>query len=247
MLLDCSSGLGITFVEVLGESGADLVICARRRDLLRKNAEQIAKKTKRLVYPITCDVSNEQDVKSLVEEAKDRLGRIGVLINNAGVVLVKSATEVDGKDWSEVIRTNLAGTFYCSREVAKLMISQNTRGSIINIASTAGLRAEQIPSAAYHTSKAAIVNLTRALALEWADNNIRVNAIAPGFFPSGTAEKKDHSTAWWEDEKESSARIPLKRWGSPDELKGIILLLASDAGSFITGQTFAVDGGYSAK
>jgi NAD(P)-dependent dehydrogenase (short-subunit alcohol dehydrogenase family) len=240
----CSSGLGITFAEALAEVGADLVVCARRESKLRDVSEQIAKKTGRAIYPIVCDVGKEEEVKRVVEEAERRFGKVDVLVNNAGVGLIKATTQLTAADWSGVLDINLDGTLYCARDVARLMIRTRTMGSIINIASIDGLRADSIPAAPYFASKGAVVNLTRALALEWAPHGIRVNAIAPGYFPSELAEKEGFST---EDEKYVTQRIPLGRWGSPDELKGTLLLLASNAGSYITGQTLVVDGGWTAK
>jgi NAD(P)-dependent dehydrogenase (short-subunit alcohol dehydrogenase family) len=240
----CSSGLGITFAEALAEVGANLIVCARRWDKLRKSADEIARKTGRDVHPVACDVGKEEDVSRLVAEADGRFGRVDVLVNNAGVGQIKPTTELTASDWSSVNRINLDGTFYCARDVAKLMIKKGTKGSIINIASIDGLRADSIPAAAYFASKGAVVNLTRGLALEWAQHGIRVNALAPGYFPSELAEKEGFSA---EDEKYVTQRIPLGRWGLSDELKGPLLFLASDAGSYITGQVLAVDGGWTAK
>lgn len=244
MVTGVSSGLGIALSTALAEAGADLVVCARREDKLRSNAEAIARATGRAVLPVPADVSNEADVARLVAAAEARFGRVDILVNNAGVASAKNAVDLTGKEWLDVINVNLNGTFYMARDVARSMMRSGTGGSIVNVASIYGLFGDIIPAAPYYASKGAVVNLTRALAIEWVHSGIRVNAIAPGFFPSemtagiqGDQQVMSHITS----------RTPMGRLGRPEELKGALLLLASDAGSYITGHILNVDGGWDAE
>jgi len=239
-----SSGLGIAFATALAEAGADLVVCARREDKLRANAEQIAKDTGRSIYPVVADVTREEDIARVVAAAQSRFGKIDILVNNAGIANAKPTVEMTGKEWLDVTNVDLNGDFYFARDVAKSMIKSKIRGSIINVASIYGLFGDVIPAASYYASKGAVVNLTRALAVEWVSYGIRVNAIAPGFFPSEMTAgiQQDAPTL-----KHITDRTPMGRLGRPDELKGALVLLASDAGSYITGHILNVDGGWDAE
>ena len=239
----CSSGLGPTLASGLAEAGSDLVICARRAGMLKANAEAIAKKTGRKVLPVVADVSRESDVSRLVGEAWKKFGRLDVLVNNAGVSLLRPAEEMTGEEWLSVNRVNLDGVFYCSRDAARVM-KKGKGGSIINIASSYGFSADILfPIVAYHASKAAVINMTRALAVEWARFGIRVNGIAPGWVRTEMTE------ITLSDKKKRDYIIqhtPIGRVGEAEELNGALLLLASDAGRFITGTTLSVDGGWTA-
>lgn len=240
----CSSGLGPTLALGLAEAGSDLVVCARRADRLRTNAEDIALKTGRRVVPVVADVSREDDVKRLVGEAEKEFKKVDVLVNNAGVSFLKPAEEMTGEEWLSVNRINLDGVFYCSRDAARLMIKNGTGGSIINIASSYGFSADILfPLVSYHASKAAVINMTKALAVEWARFGIRVNGIAPGYVRTEMTE------VTLADKKKRDYIIqhtPLGRVGEASELNGALLLLASDAGRYITGATLSVDGGWMA-
>jgi 2-deoxy-D-gluconate 3-dehydrogenase len=239
----CSSGLGPTLASGLAEAGSDLVICARRGDKLKVKAEEIAGKTGRRVVPVVADVSREEDVSRLMAETVKEFGRLDVLVNNAGVSFLRPAEEMTGEEWLSVNRVNLDGVFYCSRDAAQVMKKGNG-GSIINIASSYGFSADILfPIVAYHASKAAVINMTRALAVEWARFGIRVNGIAPGWVRT---EMTEITLA---DEKKRNYIIqhtPMGRVGEADELNGALLLLASDAGRFVTGTTLSVDGGWTA-
>jgi 2-deoxy-D-gluconate 3-dehydrogenase len=239
----CSSGLGPTLASGLAEAGSDLVVCSRRADLLKANAEEIAERTGRRVVPIVADVSREADVSRLVGEAEKEFGRLDVLVNNAGVSFLKPAEEMTGEQWLSVNRVNLDGVFYCSRDAAQVM-KKGKGGSIINIASSYGFSADILfPIVAYHASKAAVINMTRALAVEWAKFGIRVNGIAPGWVRTEMTE------ITLSDKKKRDYIIqhtPLGRVGEANELNGALLLLASDAGRFVTGTTLSVDGGWTA-
>jgi gluconate 5-dehydrogenase len=179
-------------------------------------------------------------VQSVVDRTLEEFGRIDILLNNAGATWGAPAEDVPLDGWRKVVDVNLNGTFYFSQAVGRHMIGRGEGGVIVSTASVAGLRAgmEGIGTSGYHASKAAIVHLTRALAGEWAKHKIRVNAIAPGWFPSDMSK-------WVLENMGEQMRttIPLHRFGGPDELKGVIAYLASDASSYVTGQTIAVDGG----
>jgi 2-dehydro-3-deoxy-D-gluconate 5-dehydrogenase len=239
----CSSGLGPTLALGLAEAGSDLVICARRGEMLKTKAEEIAGKTGRRVVPVVADVSREEDVSRLMAAAVKEFGRLDVLVNNAGVSFLRPAEEMTGEEWLSVNKVNLDGVFYCSRDAAQVM-KKNGGGSIINIASSYGFSADILfPIVAYHASKAAVINMTRALAVEWAKYGIRVNGIAPGWVRT---EMTEITLA---DEKKRNYIIqhtPMGRVGEADELNGALLLLASDAGRFVTGTTLSIDGGWTA-
>lgn len=239
-----SSGLGVSFATALAEAGADVVVCARREGKLKENADQIAKATGRTIYPVVADVTKESDIAKLIEMAESKFGKLDIAVNNAGIANVKPTVEMTSNEWLNVTNVDLNGTFYIARDVARSMIKNKVRGSIINIASIYGIFGDVIPAASYYASKGAVVNLTRALAVEWIPYGIRVNAIAPGFFPS-------EMTAGIQQDKPTlqhiTSRTPMGRLGSTDELKGALVLLASDAGSYITGHILNIDGGWDAE
>jgi gluconate 5-dehydrogenase/2-deoxy-D-gluconate 3-dehydrogenase len=239
----CSSGLGPTLASGLAEAGSDLVVCARRGERLKANAEDIAEKTGRRVVPVVADVSREEDVSRLVGEAVKEFGKLDVLVNNAGVSFLRPAEEMTGEEWLSVNRVNLDGVFYCSRDAAQVM-KKGKGGSIINIASAYGFSADVLfPIVAYHASKAAVINMTRALAVEWAKYGIRVNGIAPGWVRT---EMTDITLSDKKKRDYIMQHTPLGRVGEANELNGALLLLASDAGRFVTGTTLSVDGGWTA-
>jgi NAD(P)-dependent dehydrogenase (short-subunit alcohol dehydrogenase family) len=235
-----SSGLGVTFAEGLAAAGASIVIAARRTDRLeslRTSLEERGTKT----LAVECDVSKEASVDGLVRATLERFGRVDVLVNNAGVARVKPALDESPEEFRSVLETNLVGVFTCAQRFGRVMV-ENRKGSIVNVASILGIVGlGLIPQASYTASKGGVVNLTRELATQWARLGVRVNAIAPGWFPSEMA----HDVVETEDgQKFIRRRTPMGRAGKPDELLGALLLLASDASSFMTGQIIAVDGGW---
>jgi len=186
------------------------------------------------------DVNDEKLVKEFVEATYKKFGRIDILVNNAGIADATPSLKVAKERFANVINTNLISLFIVAREVAKYM-EKAKYGKIINISSIYGQNADIFPISSYYASKAGIINLTRALAVEWADKGIYVNAIAPGFFPS------EMTKGIFEDEeamKHIITKTPLKRTGNLEDLKGVLLLLASHASDYITGQTIFVDGGW---
>ena len=238
-----SAGLGVTFAEVLAERGANVVLAARRVDRLA-DVERTIIASGGSAVSVACDVGDSDSVADMVAVAVERFGRIDILVNNAGVVVdagpVREKLPHDA--FERTIRVNLLGTWYCCRDVGAHMLADGKGGSIINIASVAGMGgAYEIPPA-YQASKAAVINLTRNLAVAWGDRGVRVNAIAPGWFWSEMTEAAFNNPIWHE---RATGGTPMKKIGDPEELSGVLLLLASGAGSYMTGQTIAVDGGLS--
>ena len=235
-----SSGLGARFVRVFHASGANVVASGRRAEVLGTLATELGPE----VVPVTADVSIDEDCKRLVQSALERFGRIDILVNNAGIGAQTAAEDEDIEDFRRVVRVNLDGLFLLCQLVGRHMIAQR-RGSIINISSMFGLvAAAPIKQASYCASKGAVVNLTRELAVQWARKGVRVNSIAPGWFPSEmTADLLlDPDAAQWIERN-----CPMARAGGDAELDGILLFLASNASSYCTGQTIAVDGGWTAR
>ena len=239
-----SSGLGAHFARVLAGAGANVVVAARREDQLAQVAKEIEADGGTALV-VRCDVGEPSSVKDMVGAAFERFGTVDILVNNAGVSAEAGMMpeRVPDEVFAQTINVNLNGTFSCCREVAVRLFEAGNKGSIINIASVAGLGGQQNFPPAYQASKAAVINLTRNLALSWADRGVRVNAICPGWFPS------EMTSAWFAAppflqrfEDASAAR----RIGDLSELDGPLLFLASDASSFVTGQALAVDGGLSA-
>jgi NAD(P)-dependent dehydrogenase (short-subunit alcohol dehydrogenase family) len=233
-----SRGLGQEFAEGLGEAGASLVLCARREQWLTPTLDELRGRGFRVEGRL-CDVTDPSQVDAVVSAAVETFGRIDILINNAGISWGERPETMPLERWKSVIDTNLTGAFLFAQAAGKVML-QAGRGSIINIASVAGLRSSTHGPhyAAYVSSKAGLMGLTRELAASWGPQGIRVNAIAPGFFHSRLADPVIQQV-----EPEIQRRQPIARVGDAGELKGVALFLASDASSYITGQTIVVDGG----
>lgn len=234
-----SKGIGKYLALELAGAGASVVIVSRHLEEGQKVAGDI-QKTGGRALALYGDISKVETLPDMVNKAVDKMGRIDILINNAGTNVRKPALDFDEAEWDRVLDTNLKGTFFCSQIVAKEMIKSGG-GKIINISSAAGNTA--VPwLTPYSVSKAAIIHLTRALALEWARYGITVNAIAPSYIETPLTRE------WLSDPRRYelvSHRSPLKRVGKLEDLTGILLLFASDQSSFITGQTLIVDGGTS--
>lgn len=233
-----SRGLGQEFAEGLGEAGAALMLCARREQWLAPALEALRGRGFRAEGRI-CDVADPKQVDDVVSATVDAYGRIDILINNAGVSWGERPETMSVDRWKSVLDTNLTGAFLFAQAAGRVMLKAGS-GSIINIASVAGLRsATHGPHyAGYVASKAGLMGLTRELAASWGPQGIRVNAIAPGFFHSRLADPVIQQV-----EPEIQRRQPIPRVGNAGELKGVALFLASDASSYITGQTIIVDGG----
>ena len=233
-----SRGLGEEMAEGLAEAGASLMLCARREQWLSPTLESFTRRGFKVEGSI-CDVSDPTQVQAVVDKAIAAFGTIDILINNAGISWAAEPETMPLDKWQKVIDTNLTGTFLFSQAVGTHML-QRKRGCIINVASIAGMIGSVSTShwAGYAASKAGIVGLTRELAATWGRSNIRVNAIAPGYFHSRLADP-----AIVHAEPQIKATSPIPRVGEAGELKGVAVFLASDAASYITGQTIVVDGG----
>jgi len=237
-----SSGLGVTFAKTLAERGVNLVIAARRYEKLVKVAEDLSSKYGIKVIPVKTDVTQEKQVIKTVKTAIEKLGSLEILVNNAGVASLSPSVDMSLEEWKKVIDVNLTGVFLCARTVAREMIKKRY-GKIVNIASIYGAVGDIFPAAPYYASKGAVINLTRALAIEWAPYKINVNAIAPGFFPS------EMTASIFKDDKALKhilSRTPLGRTGEPLDLKAALIYLTSPASDYVTGQTIFADGGWTA-
>jgi NAD(P)-dependent dehydrogenase (short-subunit alcohol dehydrogenase family) len=234
LVTGASSGLGAHFARCLGKAGASVVLAARRADLLQSlqaelEAEKIAAKA------IDLDVQSAESIAA----ALDAAGPLDIVVNNAGISIVKPALEMPEKDWDAVVDTNLRGAWLVTQGAAKRWVADKRPGSIVNIASILGLRTiGQV--APYNASKAGLIHLTKALAMEWARYQIRVNAICPGYIET------EMNSAFWQTPggMKLIERIPQRRIGQPEHLDGALLLLASEAGTFMTGSILTVDGGH---
>lgn len=237
-----SSGLGVTFAETLAEHGTNLVLAARRYEKLANVAKEISDKYGVKAIPVKTDVSQEDQVINMVRTAIENFGSVEILVNNAGVASLSPSIEMSLEEWKKVIDINLTGVFLCARTAAREMIKKKY-GKIVNIASIYGAVGDIFPTAPYYASKGAVINLTRALAIEWAQHKINVNAIAPGFFPSEMTESvfRDENAM-----KYILSKTPLGRTGEPLDLKAALTYLASPASDYVTGQTIFVDGGWTA-
>lgn len=235
-----SSGLGVTFARGLAQAGAKVVAAARRKERLDALVGELEKEGFG-ASAVACDVTDARSVDRMVQSALERFGRIDVLVNNAGVSVNLPAEEEPVEDFNRVMEINVTGTFLCAQRCGRIMLDAG-RGSIINIASMLGfVGSAPLAQASYTASKGAVVNMTRELAAQWARRGVRVNALAPGYFPS------EMTADLFETESGKNfmlRRTPMRRPGRPEELIGPLLLLASDAGSYITGQTIIVDGGW---
>ena len=237
-----SRGLGLQMAHALGEAGARIMLSSRKAgDLEEATADlQAAGIDARW---IAADCSKEEDIRRLANETIQRMGDIDVLVNNAGAAWGAPAEDHPVEAWDKVMNLNIRGYFILSQQVAKRSMIERRSGRIINVASIAGLGGNppEMTTIAYNTSKGAVLNFTKALAAEWGKYNITVNAVCPGFFPS----KMTAGTFKAIGEENLAAHAPLGRLGDDEDLKGLTVLFASEAGKHITGQWMAVDGGVS--
>ena len=238
-----SRGLGLQMAHALGEAGAKIMLSSRKAADLEAAAAQLQAAGIDARW-IAADCGKEDDIRRLATETLERMGTIDILVNNAGASWGAPAEDHPLEAWDKVMNLNVRGYFLLSQEVAKRCMIPRRKGRILNVASIAGLAGNpsEMKTIAYNTSKGAVVNFTRALAGEWGEYGITVNAICPGFFPSkmtyGLLEKMGADNM--------AKGAPLRRLGDDEDLKGLALLFASDAGKHITGQWMAVDGGVSA-
>lgn len=236
-----STGLGLQMAKAFANQGANLVLLARRMNLLEENARNISEEFGVEVLPFACDITNTDRVKEAVEATMNKFRRVDILVNNAGTGAVANAEDITDEQFKKEMDIDLFGTFVCSREFGKEMIKARY-GRIINIASMYGLVGNMIVgSAPYHAAKGGVVNLTRALAAEWGKHGITVNSICPGYFYTDLTTETLDSDFFQAIAKRS---IPLERYGQAGELDTCALFLASPDSTYVNGQNIAVDGGY---
>lgn len=233
-----SSGLGERFARVLDAAGARVVVAARRAERIEKVAAEL-----RAALPVACDLSTRGGRQRLVDAVAEHHGRADVLVNNAGLTRVVPALDETDEDFTSVLAIDLVAPFALCRDFGGLM-HDGGGGSIVNVSSVLGMvGVGQIPQSGYAAAKGGLVNLTRELAAQWARSGVRVNALAPGWFPTemtGDMFEDERSLDW------IARRTPMGRGGEPHELDGAVLFLASGASSYVTGHVLAVDGGWTA-
>jgi gluconate 5-dehydrogenase len=247
-----AAGLGRFFAQTLAAAGAKVVCADVDADLLNKTVADL-RSSGYEALAIKTDVSLPEDVERMVLTVADEYGRLDIAVNNAGIITGPCRFhEIKHEDWHRLMAVDLTGVFICMQEELKVMVVRQA-GVIVNIASVAGIRGmspEHKPRAGYVAAKHGVVGLTKQAALEYAGDNIRVNAIAPGWF-GGTDLSRERTQGKPESdmalEKERTAFVPLGRKGTLDELKGLILYLSSAASSYVTGQVFVIDGGVTAR
>ncbi len=239
LITGAGSGLGRQFAATLADAGASVVLAARRREKLEETAETIRDRGGNAIC-LELDVTDSLSITNCIRETVSEVGAPDILVNNAGIAKQGYLTDISEDDWDAVLDTNLKGVFMVAQAVAKSMITANKPGSIINIASILGLRVSKA-LASYIAAKSAVVQLTKAMAIEWSRQNVRVNALAPGYFITEINEKQFADGAADDFLRE---RVPMGRVGDLPEIAGPLLLLASDAGSYMTGSIVVVDGGH---
>jgi NAD(P)-dependent dehydrogenase (short-subunit alcohol dehydrogenase family) len=238
LVTGASSGLGVHFARTLASAGASVAIAARRADRLASLQAELQKAGSKATA-VELDVQVAKSVSAAFDAAETALGPIDIVVNNAGISIVKPALDMPEEDWDAVVDTNLRGAWLVAQTAAKRWVAAKRPGVIVNIASILGLRTiGQV--APYNASKAGLIHLTRVLAMEWARHNIRVNAICPGYIET------EMNSDFWKTPggQRLIERIPQRRIGQPEHLDGALLLLASEAGTFMTGSVLTVDGGH---
>lgn len=236
-------GLGQCMAEALVDAGASIVLCSRKKEACEEVRQELEARGGRALA-MGCDVTDPEQVNGVVEATVGAFGAVDVLVNNSGATWGAPTLEMPVEAFEKVVNVNLRGTFLMSQAVLRKMVERGEGGSIVNIASVAGLvggRPDYMQAVGYNSSKGAVISMTRDLATTFARDGVNVNAIAPGWFPT----KMSRGLISRFEEK-MLADIPLGRFGGPDDIKGAILLLASPAGTYITGQTIVVDGGQTA-
>lgn len=237
-----SSGLGVQFARALAGQGADLALMARRKEKLDAVADELREEFGVKVLTVPCDVTNLTDVQRAVREVGENYGRADILVNNAGTGGVVPALDMTDEQWDADIAVDLTATFRVTREFMNGLIQHSEFGRVINIASMYGLVGNTaLPSSAYHAAKGGIINLTRALAAEWAKAHVTVNCICPGYFETELTVDSLNTPQFQNHLKQT---VPLGRYGKAGELNSALLFLASRDSGYVTGISVVVDGGY---
>ena len=236
-------GLGRYMAEALSDAGANLVLCSRKLEPLEEVRDEIEARGGEALA-LQCDVTEQEDVEEAVSAAQETFGSVDILVNNSGATWGAPPTEMPSEQFERVLAVNVRGTFLMAQAAGRRMIERGSGGTIVNVASIAALvggHPDYMQTVGYNSSKGAVISMTRDLATSWAAYGITVNAIAPGWFPTrmsgGLIERFEERML--ED-------IPLGRFGNPEDLKGVVVFLASPAAAYITGQTIVVDGGATA-
>jgi NAD(P)-dependent dehydrogenase (short-subunit alcohol dehydrogenase family) len=234
-----SSGIGKTVAQAYLEAGAQVAVAARNSEALRKVADELATATGAGVVPIRCDVTQPDQVTSMVDKVIAELGGIDIAVCNAGIVSVAGMLDMAPEEFQRIQNTNVTGVFLTAQAAARAMVEQGRGGVIINTASMSG-HIINIPQHVSHycASKAAVIHLTKGMAVELAPHRIRVNSVSPGYIRTELVEPLADYHAQWEP------KIPLGRMGRPEELSGLYVYLASEASSYMTGSDIVIDGGY---
>jgi NAD(P)-dependent dehydrogenase (short-subunit alcohol dehydrogenase family) len=232
-------GIGLKMAEGLAEAGANIVLCSRKVENCQKAAQDLAKLGVKTLA-LACDVKSPATIQSVVDKVVEEFGRLDILVNNSGITWGASPENHSLEGWEKVMDTNLTGAFLFSQIAGRTMIRQKS-GNIINIASimgVIGMESDVADAIAYSTSKGALITFTKDLAVKWAKYNIRVNAIAPGWYPTDMSRwaLENHG-------KKILGSVPMGRFGEPEELKGAVVYLASEASRYVTGIILPVDGG----
>ena len=242
LVTGCSTGLGVQMAKALANQGANIVVVARRKELIEQVAKEISDTFGVKTLPVVCDITDTQKVESCVDQVLKEFGRIDIVINNAGTGAVAPAEDITDEQFNGELNVDLGGTFKVSRAVAKKAMIPAKYGRIINIASMYGMVGNKVaPCSPYHAAKGGVVNLTRGLAAEWGKYNITVNAICPGYFYSPLTKETLDSDFF---QQNAQTMIPLSRYGNEGELNTAALFLSSPASSYVTGVILPVDGGY---
>ena len=238
----CSTGLGVQMAKALANQGANIVVVARRQNLIEQVAAEITAEFGVETLPVVCDITSTEAVENMVDAALAKFGRIDIVINNAGTGGVINAEDMPDATFMNEVNIDLFGTFKVARAVAKKAMIPAKYGRVINIASMYGLVGNKVaPTCSYHAAKGGVVNLTRALASEWGKYGITVNSICPGYFYSPLTRETLDSDFFQQNAK---TMIPEERYGNEGELDSAAIFLASPASSYVTGVQLPVDGGY---
>ena len=240
-----SSGIGFSMAEGLTEAGANVIICSRGKHGSLEEAKTLLSKNNTQILSYKCDLSIPEEIESMITYLIDNEFPIDILVNNAGLSWGHPSESLELHNWQKIIDVNLTAPFLLSKQIVNEFMISKEHGSIINIASVSGYKGGEVGVAGYSASKAGLIGMTKQMAIEWAGYNIRVNAIAPSWFPSYMTRYFTSEASPYKDRL--IEENPMKRLGEPWELKGVVVFLASEASSYISGSTIPVDGGLLAK